>query len=292
VILLTSTTDKISLVTDFTGNVKVSTIFIDRNQSSGNVGLAERQLTTITTAATTDIVAAPGATTTRKVKELRVHNANTTSPMDVTLQYNNNGTLYEYISSRLMPGDALTYTENTGFKLITQQKFFHEIRVMWPTSTVSGEVICNGNNNAGQAHMPGFSIKGLKSNTTYHFLFSGITISAATIGARINIGRDQQSSGAVIGGGFVAITNSNTAATIVGTADDYLTLSALVSVGTGTLAPGGLHFYAGTFTTSEFGERDHVEVCLFSETSNQQVKMQQGAWYRVWEATGFIAGLL
>ena len=291
-ILLTNTTDKLSLVTDFTGNVKVSTIFIDRNQSSGNVGLAERQLTTITTAATTDIVAAPGATTTRKVKELRVHNANTTSPMDVTIQYNANGLLYEYISSRLMPGDALTYAENTGFKLVTKQKFFDEIRVMWPSSTISGEVICNGNNNAGQAHMPGFSIKGLKPFTTYHFLFSGITISAATIGARVNIGRDQQSAGSVVGGGFVAITNNNVTATIVGTAADYVSgAGTLVSVGTGTLDPGGIHFYAGTFTTSEFGERDHVEVYLFSETSNQQVRMQQGAWYRVWEATGFIAGL-
>lgn len=290
-ILLTNTTDKISLVTDFTGNVKVSTIFIDRNQSSGNVGLAERQLTTITTAATTDIVAAPGATTTRKVKELRVQNANTTSPMDVTLQYDANGLLYEFISSRLMPGDTLTYAENTGFKLVTKQKFFDEIRVMWPTSTVSGEVICNGNNNAGQAHMPGFSIKGLKPLTTYHYLFSGITISAATIGARISITRDQQSTGLVAAGGFVAVTNNNVAATIVGTSADYTSLNCVVSVGTGTIDPGGLHFYAGTFTTSEFGERDHVEVYLFSETSNQQVKMQQGAWYRVWEATGYIAGL-
>ncbi len=289
-ILLTSTTDKLSVITDFSGNVKSSIMYIDRDQSSGTVGLADRQLTNITTAATTDILAAPGASTTRKVKELRLWNANTAFPMDVTLQYNANGTLYQYISSRLMPGDALTYAENIGFKLVQKQKFFDEIRVMWPTNTTTGEVICNGNNNAGQAHMPGVTIKGLKPFTTYHFLFSGITISAATIGARIHIGRDQSDVGMVAAGGFVTMTNSNTAALVVGTSADYASLAAIVNVGTGTLDPGGIHFYAGTFSTSDLGEREHVEIWLHSETSNQQVKMQQGAWYRVWEAAGFVAG--
>ncbi len=287
-ILLTTTTDKLSLITDFSCNIAVSVIYIDRNQTTGNVGVADRQLTTITTATTTDILAAPGASTTRKVKELRIQNANTSTPMDITLQYNANGTLYEFISSRLMPKDVLTYAEDTGFKLVTIQKFFDEFRVLWPTR--SAEVVCNGNSSAGPAHMPGFTIKGLKPSTTYHFLFSGITISAATIGARIQIGR-LLDAGQVSGGGFVAITNSVTAATIVGTAEDYRTLNSLVNVGTGTVDPGGLHFYAGTFTTTDFGDRDHVEVLLYSETSNQQVRLQQGAWYRVWEASGFIAGI-
>jgi len=287
VILLTNTTDKISLITDFTCNVKTSIVYIDRDQTSGNVGLAERQLTSITTAGTTDILAAPPATTTRKVKEFRIENANTAYPMDVTLQYNANGILYELISSRLMPSDALTYMEDAGLKLVTKQKFFDETRVLYPANTVSGEVICNGNNNAGQAHMPGFTIRGLKANTTYHFMFAGVTISAATIGARFNIGRDQNFFGVISGGGFATVTNSNTAAVIVGTAQDYPNQSALISIGTGTVDPGGLHFYSGTFTTSVFGERDHVEVYLFSETSNQQVKLQSGAWYRVWEAAGW-----
>lgn len=114
--LLTATTDKISLITSETCDVDVVASYIDRNQSTGAIGQANRQLTTIATGTTTDIVAAPGATTTRKIQQLTIRNAHASTAVDVTVQFNANGTLYEMHAERLYATEILEWDEDTGFK--------------------------------------------------------------------------------------------------------------------------------------------------------------------------------
>jgi hypothetical protein len=114
-IILSLTTDKISLITSSTANIDVVAAYIDRNQSTGVVGLADRQLTTISTATTTDIVAVPGATTTRNVKRMTIRNRHATASNDVTVQINANGTLYELHKVTLLAGECLQYIEDFGF---------------------------------------------------------------------------------------------------------------------------------------------------------------------------------
>jgi hypothetical protein len=113
--LLASTTDKLSLITDQAGDIDVVVTYIDRNQSTGAVGAANRQLTAITTATTTDILAAPAATTDRKVESITIRNAHASTSNDVLVQYNANGTLYEMGAARLYPTEMLQWSEQDGF---------------------------------------------------------------------------------------------------------------------------------------------------------------------------------
>lgn len=114
-IVLTATTDKLQLVTGAAASLDVSAFFVDRDQSTGAVGAADRQLTAITTATTTDIVAAPASGKTRNVKQLHVRNKHATAPCDVTVLFDANATDYEIYKVTLRAGDALEYIEGVGF---------------------------------------------------------------------------------------------------------------------------------------------------------------------------------
>lgn len=117
-LVLTSTTDKLQLLTSAAGSIDVAAFYIDRDQSTGAVGAANRQLTTISTATTTDIVAAPGATTTRNIKQLHVRNKHATISCDVTVLFDANATDYELHKVTLRPGEALEYVEGVGFYVL------------------------------------------------------------------------------------------------------------------------------------------------------------------------------
>ena len=117
-LVLTSTTDKLQLLTSAAGSIDVAAFYIDRDQSTGSVGAANRKLTTISTATTTDIVAAPGATTTRNIKQLHVRNKHATISCDVTVLFDANATGYGLHKVTLRPGEALEYVEGVGFYVL------------------------------------------------------------------------------------------------------------------------------------------------------------------------------
>lgn len=117
-LVLTSTTDKLQLLTSAAGSIDVAAFYIDRDQSTGSVGAANRQLTTISTATTTDIVAAPGATTTRNIKQLHIRNKHATISCNVTVIFDANATDYELHKVTLRPGEALEYVEGVGFYVL------------------------------------------------------------------------------------------------------------------------------------------------------------------------------
>ena len=111
-ILLVLTTDKLQLITSAAATVDVHASFMDYNGSTVTPG---KQNTAITTATTTDIVAAPGASTQRNVKTLHVRNKHASLSCDVTVVYDANGTDYELHKVTLFPGTALEYIEGVGF---------------------------------------------------------------------------------------------------------------------------------------------------------------------------------
>lgn len=113
-LLLVNTTDKLQLITGSAASVDVHASYADKNQSTGAISEG-RQNTAITTAATTDIVAAPAATTTRNVRTLHVRNKHATQATDVTVIYDQNGTDYEMFKCNLAAGEALEYVEGVGF---------------------------------------------------------------------------------------------------------------------------------------------------------------------------------
>jgi hypothetical protein len=113
-LLLTATTDKLQLVTSAAATVDVHASYMDHTLSSDNVE-GGRQLTAITTATTTDIVAAPASGVVRNVKALLVRNKHASTSCDVTVVYDANGTDYELHKVTLAAGEGLEYVEGVGY---------------------------------------------------------------------------------------------------------------------------------------------------------------------------------
>src|SRR5262245_31309612 len=114
-LLLTTTTDKLQLVTDAAATVDVHVSWVDRDTASPNAQAVGRTNTAITTAATTDILAAPASTACRNAKKINVRNKSATTSVNVTVLFNQNATLFELFQSLLLPGEHLTYEEGAGF---------------------------------------------------------------------------------------------------------------------------------------------------------------------------------
>jgi hypothetical protein len=109
--LLNSSADKLQIVSSTTSALDVHASYADLVSGAVTPG---RQVTAITSAATTDVVATPAASTTRNVKTLHVRNKGAASN-DVTVVYNAGGTSYELIKVTLRAGDQLEYVEGVGF---------------------------------------------------------------------------------------------------------------------------------------------------------------------------------
>jgi hypothetical protein len=111
-LLLASTSDKVQIVTDAAVTVDVHASYVDYSGSTVTPG---RKNTLISTATTTDVVAAPGASTTRNVKAMEIRNRHASLPVTVTVKHTDGTTVVELYSVALLPGHSLQFLEETGF---------------------------------------------------------------------------------------------------------------------------------------------------------------------------------
>lgn len=111
-LLLTSTSDAISVVTSAAVAVDVHASWVDYASSTITPG---RTNTAITTATTTTVVASPGASTQRNVKTLHLRNKDGSASVDVTVRHTDGTTTVELIKVTLAAGDSLEYIEGVGF---------------------------------------------------------------------------------------------------------------------------------------------------------------------------------
>lgn len=109
---LTATTDKVQLTTSAACSVDVHASWADLSSGTVTPG---RTNTTISTATTTDIVAAPASSTQRTIQFLAIRNKHASSPVDVTVIFDQNGTDFELHKETLNAGEALEYLEGVGF---------------------------------------------------------------------------------------------------------------------------------------------------------------------------------
>lgn len=117
-LLLISTTDKLQLVTSAAATVDVVASYMDSDNANPPVVQGDTmntQLTAITTATTTDIVAAPASNERRNVKTIHIRNKHATTATDVTVMFDRSATDYELHKANLLPGEALEYVEGIGF---------------------------------------------------------------------------------------------------------------------------------------------------------------------------------
>ena len=110
---LAGTTDTFEVITSAAATVDVYASYVD--WLAGAVTPGSPQVSAITTATTTTVVASPAASTIREVKALHIRNKHASTATDVTVQLDRSGTNYEIHKVTLNAGEALEYTEATGW---------------------------------------------------------------------------------------------------------------------------------------------------------------------------------
>ncbi len=107
-IILSSTSDVIRIVTSHSALVEVHASYVDLNGTTVTPG---RTNTIINTAATTTVVAAPGASTVRNLKHLNVTNDHASQSCVVTVEHSDGTTIIELMSFTLLPGENMIFNE-------------------------------------------------------------------------------------------------------------------------------------------------------------------------------------
>jgi len=115
VLLLTSTSDKVQIVTTTTANIDVHASFADVSGTTVTLG---RLNTKINTATTTDVVASPAASTSRNVKTLQIANVHASASNVVTIQHTDGTNVVQIESVTLLAGERIAYREGIGTRLI------------------------------------------------------------------------------------------------------------------------------------------------------------------------------
>lgn len=111
-ILLTATTDSLEIITSAAVTTDVHISWMD---VSGTTVTPGRTNTAITTATTTTVLAAPASSTQRNAKTINIRNKHASSSVTITVQFNQNATVFELHKVTLAAGEVLEYIEGIGF---------------------------------------------------------------------------------------------------------------------------------------------------------------------------------
>lgn len=112
---LKATADKLQVITASAGTIDVHTSWI---LNSSTNSLDRNNPTQITTAATTDIVAAASGTDVKNIKFCSIRNAHATVANAITVQHTDGTNVPTIIKTTLYPGDSLHYNELSGWKYV------------------------------------------------------------------------------------------------------------------------------------------------------------------------------
>ena len=113
-LLLTSTSDKIQIITGEARTIDVHASFVDYNGTTVTPG---RQNTAISTAATTDVVSAPGSSTQRNLKTLNVRNKDV-STATITVQHTDGSVVPELYKVSLPANSEFQYVDGLGWMML------------------------------------------------------------------------------------------------------------------------------------------------------------------------------
>lgn len=113
-LLLTSTADKLQVITGSAGTIDVHASWLDNVAGAVAPG---RTNTNISTATTTDVVASPAASTQRNVKTLHIRNRGVAVNV-ITVQHTDGVTVSQLYQQVLPPEQTLQYIDEIGFIVI------------------------------------------------------------------------------------------------------------------------------------------------------------------------------
>lgn len=109
-LLLTSTSDKLQVISGSTGDLRVHADYIDN--LAGAISPDRKNTASIATATTTDVVLSPAASTQRNVKTLSVFNNHATTSNLVTVQHTDGTTVEPLTSVTLLAQELLLWTDD------------------------------------------------------------------------------------------------------------------------------------------------------------------------------------
>ncbi len=193
-LLLASTSDLIRVITSSTATTDVHASFVDLNGSTVTPG---RTNTAISTATTTTVVASPGASTFRTVKQLAVRNRHASTANQVTVVHTDGTTVVELFKTTLAAGEQLHYHENAGFwitDLLGRNKTANYANVGTSLATGGMQIVTLASdvtNNNGTANtiadVTGLSFGVLAGKLYYFDINIAYTAAATTTGSRWSI---------------------------------------------------------------------------------------------------------
>jgi hypothetical protein len=141
-LLLAPTTDKIQVITTAAGQIDVHASWIDL---SGTTVTAGRTNTRINTAATTDVVGSPAASTTRSVKNLKVGNNSASVTNTVTIQHTDGTNVIVIEQVTLAPLERIGYEEGTGVRVFDSSGREKVVNLALPSgSSNTADVVASG----------------------------------------------------------------------------------------------------------------------------------------------------
>lgn len=114
-ILLTTTSDKVQVVTGSALSTKVHSSYVDLSGSTVTPG---RTNLNWSTASTQDTIGSPGASTSRNVKTMTVRNADASSSNAITIQHTDGTTVVPLFQATLLAGETVVYNETDGFTVV------------------------------------------------------------------------------------------------------------------------------------------------------------------------------
>lgn len=270
-LLLAATTDKFQITTDVACTVDVHCSYVDASNTTLVPSGAGRQNTSITTAATTDILAAPGASTVRNLKTLNVRNKNASTAVTVTVIFNQNGTSFELHKVTLLAGQCLEYIEGIGFFLLASGRLDRWLRM-------SADAV---NATTSFADVTGLTCP-VESGKVYNFEANLIHAeNATTTGPRFGINGPTLSAIQISILDVVTLgVDTTTMRSGSATAVDTSAAGASLTGKTGN----ALAIMTGVFTTGAAGTfaiRFQSEIAVAAG-----VTVRAGSWCHIWEATG------
>jgi hypothetical protein len=111
---LTTTSDVLQLITSAAGQIDTYAAYADVSGTTVTIG---RQVQRISTATTTTVASAPGASTSRNVKRLAVANNSGSVTNTVTFQFFDGTNTIVFESYTLAPGERFSYSETAGIRV-------------------------------------------------------------------------------------------------------------------------------------------------------------------------------
>ena len=272
-IILTLTTDKISMITSSAASIDYHSSFIDHTLSTDNFLAGRKNGNVASAAATTTIVDVPTAGDTRNAKFINIRNKSASTACDITVQFDQSATLYELCKFTLNAGELLTFVEGTGwFVTAALTKLDVKLRT-------SADVI---NATTSWADISGLSCL-VESGKHYGFDAKIYHIeNASSTGFRLGVNGPTMTALRV--GGATIFAGSITAATQASALSDTAALDTSVTGATTTSAnpvqvvPATIHGWFNPSAAGTFVIRCQSEIAVAAG-----VTIKQGSWCRVWE---------